>query len=251
MRFQKSVKVMPGVRLNLSKSGVSTSIGGRGATVNVGKRGVRSTVGIPGTGLSWSSQKGWSETKQSSPADEIGHLHQAALNAVDVVGKEAEKFNAVGTRINRAISTLNSGRGLTEPKAQTFEKRILAEEEKVSDLEENVGEQLLFLEAIKSRLRDMQFGIFAGGKKRVRDDVLETVEVCVRETKSIGDQLAAGHQALSDKLSEVQDELDGESMKGKSPQIDRTPPPVPPVSGKQDGDEAVDAKPTPPPLPRS
>lgn len=53
-RFRKSVKLMPGVRLNLSKSGISTSIGGRGATVNISKRGTRTTVGIPGTGLSYS-----------------------------------------------------------------------------------------------------------------------------------------------------------------------------------------------------
>ncbi|WP_407933078.1 DUF4236 domain-containing protein, partial [Herbiconiux daphne] len=33
-RFRKSVKIMPGVRLNFSKSGMSTSIGGKGATMN-------------------------------------------------------------------------------------------------------------------------------------------------------------------------------------------------------------------------
>lgn len=53
-RFRKSIRILPGIRLNLSKSGVSTSIGGRGATINVGKRGVRGTVGLPGTGLSYS-----------------------------------------------------------------------------------------------------------------------------------------------------------------------------------------------------
>lgn len=53
-RFRKSIRILPGVRLNLSKSGVSTSIGGRGATINVGKKGVRGTVGLPGTGLSYS-----------------------------------------------------------------------------------------------------------------------------------------------------------------------------------------------------
>lgn len=55
-RFRKSIRIMPGVRLNLSKTGVSTSIGGRGATVNVSKRGVRGTVGIPGSGLSYSER---------------------------------------------------------------------------------------------------------------------------------------------------------------------------------------------------
>lgn len=52
VRFRKSIKIAPGIRLNISKSGISTSIGPRGATVNLrgGKR--RVTVGIPGTGLS-------------------------------------------------------------------------------------------------------------------------------------------------------------------------------------------------------
>lgn len=54
-RYRKSVKLLPGVRLNLAKSGISTSFGGRGATVNVSKRGVRTTLSIPGTGLSYST----------------------------------------------------------------------------------------------------------------------------------------------------------------------------------------------------
>jgi len=57
-RFRKTIRILPGVRLNVSKTGISTSIGGRGATVNVGKRGVRGTIGIPGSGLSYSSMLG-------------------------------------------------------------------------------------------------------------------------------------------------------------------------------------------------
>lgn len=55
-RFRKSVKIAPGIKLNLSKSGGSLSIGGRGATVNISSRGVRSTYSIPGTGLSYVTQ---------------------------------------------------------------------------------------------------------------------------------------------------------------------------------------------------
>ncbi len=53
-RFRKTISILPGVRLNFSKSGVSTSIGRPGAAINIGKRGVRGTVGLPGTGLSYS-----------------------------------------------------------------------------------------------------------------------------------------------------------------------------------------------------
>ena len=43
--FRKSIKLLPGIRLNLSKSGVSASNGKPDATVNISKRGTRGTVG--------------------------------------------------------------------------------------------------------------------------------------------------------------------------------------------------------------
>lgn len=52
MRFQKRIKILPGLRLNLSLKGVSASVGPRGASLNISKRGTRLTAGIPGTGLS-------------------------------------------------------------------------------------------------------------------------------------------------------------------------------------------------------
>ena len=52
-RFYKSVKLLPGVRLNFSKSGISTTLGVPGANMNLGRRGRRYTVGLPGSGLSY------------------------------------------------------------------------------------------------------------------------------------------------------------------------------------------------------
>lgn len=48
--FRKSFKIAPGIRVNLSKRGVSTSFGAKGLTVN--SRG-KVTASIPGTGLSY------------------------------------------------------------------------------------------------------------------------------------------------------------------------------------------------------
>ena len=53
LRFRKSAKLLPGVRVNLSKSGASLSVGQRGASVSFGKRGTHANVGMPGTGLSY------------------------------------------------------------------------------------------------------------------------------------------------------------------------------------------------------
>jgi len=52
-RFSNRINLMPGLKLNLSKSGVSLSTGVRGAHLNLGARGLYGTVGIPGTGLSY------------------------------------------------------------------------------------------------------------------------------------------------------------------------------------------------------
>ena len=55
-RIRRSLKLLPGTRLNFGKSGTSVSLGGRGATLNLGPRGVRSTVGLSGTGISYVTQ---------------------------------------------------------------------------------------------------------------------------------------------------------------------------------------------------
>ena len=50
-RFWRRMKILPGVTLNISKSGASLSFGVRGAKYTVGPKGTRTTFGIPGTGL--------------------------------------------------------------------------------------------------------------------------------------------------------------------------------------------------------
>jgi hypothetical protein len=54
LRFHKSFSLIPGIKLNLSKSGPSLSVGERGMTANFSARGERETVGLPGSGLSYS-----------------------------------------------------------------------------------------------------------------------------------------------------------------------------------------------------
>lgn len=49
--FRKRIKLFPGIHINLSKSGVSSSFGVKGARVNVGKRGTYLNSSIPGTGI--------------------------------------------------------------------------------------------------------------------------------------------------------------------------------------------------------
>lgn len=49
--YRKRIKIFPGIHLNFSKGGVSTSIGPKGAKVSFGKKGTSLNTSIPGTGL--------------------------------------------------------------------------------------------------------------------------------------------------------------------------------------------------------
>jgi hypothetical protein len=56
-RFRKSVRILPGVRLNFGKGGLtSTTLGGKWLKTNVGSRGVKHTLSVPGTGVSYQTQ---------------------------------------------------------------------------------------------------------------------------------------------------------------------------------------------------
>lgn len=67
LRFSKSFKIAPGVRLNMSKSGLGMSAGVRGARVGFNSRGSYTSVGIPGTGIySTSYSKSGRKTRSST-----------------------------------------------------------------------------------------------------------------------------------------------------------------------------------------
>lgn len=50
-QYRKRVKVAPGVYMNITKNGISTSVGVRGASMTFGKNGTYLNTGIPGTGF--------------------------------------------------------------------------------------------------------------------------------------------------------------------------------------------------------
>ena len=70
MRFQKRIKIAPGICLNLSRKGVSTSLGVPGARVTYGHGQKRTTVGLPGTGISHSEVERIAPAESPPPAQE-------------------------------------------------------------------------------------------------------------------------------------------------------------------------------------
>lgn len=67
LRFRKSIKILPGVKLNLGKKSAGVSVGTTGARYSVNSSGRKtSTVGIPGTGLSYSKSSGGKKSDKNS-----------------------------------------------------------------------------------------------------------------------------------------------------------------------------------------
>lgn len=97
-RFRKSISILPGVRVNLSGSGASMSVGPRGASVSFGKRGTYANLGLPGTGLSYRSRLDRASTasrkrnasRQDDPLlrleleKEVNELNQAVDDIVNI-----------------------------------------------------------------------------------------------------------------------------------------------------------------------
>ena len=72
-KFQKRIKLLPGVTLNLSRKGVSTSVGTTGARVTVGHGQQRVTTGLPGTGISHTKVTSTTKTTPQPAAEPIAH----------------------------------------------------------------------------------------------------------------------------------------------------------------------------------
>jgi hypothetical protein len=72
LHFTRSAGLGRLVRLNLYKSGLNLSAGDAGCALNFDRNGIRSTVGVPGIGLSYSS---------NLPPRQHAHVQHAAAVA--------------------------------------------------------------------------------------------------------------------------------------------------------------------------
>ncbi|HDL8226824.1 TPA: DUF4236 domain-containing protein [Yersinia enterocolitica] len=86
LKFRRRIKIAPGVYINIGKSGItSATIGKNGSSINVGGKGVKATAGIPGTGLSYTSDNLTSGKKKSTKQGEknqperLGFFDDSAL----------------------------------------------------------------------------------------------------------------------------------------------------------------------------
>lgn len=128
VRFRKSVKICKGVKVNISKTGASISVGGRGHSLNYSARGVRGTVGLPGTGLSYSTML------SSSANNAIASLGGSLIIKMNDKG-QVLVFNENGTQITdqTMLRKIKSTTQFQTQKAQLENKR----KRKMAELADN------------------------------------------------------------------------------------------------------------------
>lgn len=68
-RMRKSIKIAPGVKVNLNKKSASVTFGGKGLHHTISSTGKKTTtVGVPGTGISYSKTSGGNQKAASAPS---------------------------------------------------------------------------------------------------------------------------------------------------------------------------------------
>jgi hypothetical protein len=77
-RFQRRIKILPGLRLNVSKTGISWTVGTRGASVTARDGKLTGNVGIPGTGLSYRKRLDLPNQDQVASEESVAGSPQAA-----------------------------------------------------------------------------------------------------------------------------------------------------------------------------
>lgn len=72
IRFRKSFKLAPGLRLNVGKKGASLRVGPKGAGYTVGTSGQRVSASIPGTGVGFTSKVGNRKSDNQNTNPSVG-----------------------------------------------------------------------------------------------------------------------------------------------------------------------------------
>lgn len=89
VRFRRTFKILPGVRINVSKHGISTTVGPRGMHLTFNRYGVRQDLGLPGTGLSESSYIiGGNRSKETERSEDDAARHVRSIHHGEGMGCE-------------------------------------------------------------------------------------------------------------------------------------------------------------------
>ena len=84
LRFRKSIKIAPGVKLNLNKKSASITLGGKGVHHTISTTGKKTTsVGIPGTGIYYTESSGGKKSNAGKNTNVKGSCNYSESGGFD------------------------------------------------------------------------------------------------------------------------------------------------------------------------
>jgi hypothetical protein len=106
IRFSKRITIFPGLRINLGKRGISTTIGPRCLSLGIGRKGIFSNLGIRGTAL---SQKLLQTRKTKTLGEFRPPIHRTVQRLIGFLIEYAVLFGACGATQFQPVLHLQSG----------------------------------------------------------------------------------------------------------------------------------------------
>jgi len=92
LRYRKSIKIAPGVKINLNRKSASVTIGGKGYHKTFNSNGQTTTsINLPVKGLSYTSKKGRTSSKQKNTASYVSSTPATRPAAVNITPVPKEK----------------------------------------------------------------------------------------------------------------------------------------------------------------
>ena len=153
--FRRRIKIIPGVRLNISKSGLSASVGVRGASVTLGgKGGTYANLGIPGTGI-YTRKKIGGSNKGSNQKNYTEDIFQEEIaDSPDEIFVSAEPFEITSSGLQvlkDEVLEANSQRNLLSKDLKKIRLKLLFT--KIFKLISQIS-LIYFLTPVKTRFKE-------------------------------------------------------------------------------------------------
>ncbi len=153
-RFRQSFKVFPGVRLNLSGRGLSTTIGYGPASINISSRGAYANLNIPGTGLSYRQKI--SGGAGSAPQQQPGSIQFPTHPTGPAITSQKEEIRSAGAYelTSQGLQTLRQLLSDVNQEQQSLDAELFTARqdwEKKSRVYERWNKGILFKRILKDR----------------------------------------------------------------------------------------------------
>ncbi|PVY43250.1 DUF4236 domain-containing protein [Pontibacter virosus] len=158
LKFRRRQKLFPGVYLNFSSKGVSTTIGIPGLNVNVGQKGAYLNTGIPGTGL-------YNRQKISIDPSNNNLLHQHEESVY-------EPYYFMPRSLEGEIKSKNANSVTSAGLSELKEMFLSANQEKADIQREipNVSSQVKSAATLKTVSQLLIFGLFTDKFKKIHEE---------------------------------------------------------------------------------